>query len=155
MMWVWIWLGVVAVTLLFEFITMELASVWFSLGGFVALILAVCDVSVEVQWIVFGLVSILSILLLRKVSLKYLLKNSNERISNTDMTIGKNFELLTDINPNQRGTIKVNDVVWMVVAVDSSSEIKAGTRVEVVELKGNKYVVKPFVLDNDKKEEKN
>jgi membrane protein implicated in regulation of membrane protease activity len=154
-MWIWIWLGVVAVTLMLEFITLELASVWFSLGGLVALILAVCGCSVEVQWIVFGVVSIVSILLLRKVSLKYLLKNNNEKISNTDMTIGKNFELLTDINPNQCGTIKVNDVVWSVVAVDSSSEIKSGTRVEVVELKGNKYVVKPFLADNEKKEEKN
>ena len=67
--WVWIWLGVLAVALILEFITMELVSAWFALGAFVALILAACEVSLEVQWIVFGLVSIISILLLRKISL--------------------------------------------------------------------------------------
>ena len=79
-MWIWIWLGVIAVALLFEFVTMELVSVWLSLGAFIALILAVCGVSLEVQWIVFGAVSILCILLLRKVSLKFLLKNNNEKL---------------------------------------------------------------------------
>lgn len=154
MLWVWIWLGVVAVTLLFEFVTFELVSVWFSLGAFVALILALCKVSIEVQWIVFGLVSIMSILLLRKVSLKYLLRNSNEKVSNTDMTIGKTFELLTDITKNNSGTIKVNGVVWSAVTEDEKTEINAGTRVEVIAIKGNKYIVKAVEEVSGVKEEK-
>ncbi len=144
-MWLWIWLGVVAVTLLFEFVTMELVSVWFSLGAFVALILASCGVGLEVQWIVFGVVSIASILLLRKISLKYLLKNGDEKVVNTDITIGKNFELLSDITRNENGTIKVNGVVWSCAVEDDSVEVKAGTRVEVVRVKGNKYIVKPLI----------
>ena len=150
-MWIWIWLGVVATTLLFEFITLDLVSAWFSLGALVALILAACGVSLEVQWIVFGLVSILSILLLRKVSLKYLLKNHNEKVLNTENTIGKTFELLSDITRNEKGSIRVNDVVWSAVSEDETQEIKAGTRVQVVRLSGNKYIVKPV---KEKKEEK-
>lgn len=152
-MWLWIWLGVVAVTLLFEFVTMELVSVWFSVGAFVALILAACNVSVEVQWIVFGAVSIFSILLLRKVSLKYLLKGNSEKLVNTDMTIGKDFELLSDITRNDSGTIKVNGVVWSCACEDDKQEVKAGTRVEVLRVKGNKYIVKPLVEKEEKKEE--
>lgn len=149
--WVWIWLGVLAVALILEFITMELVSAWFALGAFVALILAACEVSLEVQWIVFGLVSIISILLLRKISLKYLFKNSDKQVLNTEMTIGKDYELLSDITKNEKGTIRVNDVVWSAVSEDGS-EIKAGTRVKVVELKGNKYVVKPIKAEEKKEE---
>lgn len=149
--WVWIWLGVLAVALILEFITMELVSAWFALGAFVALILAACEVSLEVQWIVFGLVSIISILLLRKISLKYLFKNSDKQVLNTEMTIGKDYELLSDITKNEKGTIRVNDVVWSAVSEDGS-EIKAGARVKVVELKGNKYVVKPIKAEEKKEE---
>ena len=153
-MWLWIWLGVVAVTLLFEFVTMELVSVWFSFGAFVALILAACGVSEEVQWVVFGIVSILSILLLRKLSLKYFMKGNDEKLVNTDMTIGKNFELLSDITRNDPGTIKVNGVVWSCACEDDSQEVKAGVRVEVLKVKGNKFIVKPLAEEKEKKEEK-
>ena len=87
------------------------------------------------------------------MSLKYLLKGNNEKLVNTDMTIGKNFELLSDITRNDPGTIKVNGVVWSCACEDDSQEVKAGTRVEVLRVKGNKYIVKPLAEEKEKKEE--
>ncbi len=152
MTWVWIWLGVVAVTLLLEFVTMELVSVWFALGAFVALILASFGVPLEIQWIIFGIVSIISILSLRKVSLKLLQKNESSKVTSKELTVGKTFELLTDITENAPGTIKINGVEWNVVS-KTETEIKAGERVEVVDLVGNKYVVKKTSKKPQKTEE--
>jgi len=149
-MWIWIWLGILVASLVFEFITSEMVSIWFSLGALVALILAACGVWLEVQWIVFAIISIVCILTLRKISLKFLLKNDNEKITSKEQTVGKTFELLSDINKNNRGTIKINGVEWSVMTADDS-EILAGNMVEVLELKGNTYIVK---LAKQKSEEK-
>jgi len=53
---IWVWLGVTAVSLILEFITMEMASIWFVAGGIIGMILAACGVSWEIQLIVFILV---------------------------------------------------------------------------------------------------
>ncbi len=141
-MWIWVWLGIVAVTLVFEFVTMEMASIWFSLGAFVALILSACGASLEAQWIVFGVVSIASILGLRKVSLKWLQRDEGQKVTSKELTIGKQFELLTSISKTTPGTIKINGVEWSAICKIQPT-VDAGTMVEVVELVGNKYVVKP------------
>ena len=137
---IWVWLAVTALSLILEFITMEMASIWFVAGGILGMILAACGVGWEIQLIVFILVSLILLLSLRKIALKLLLKNTNAK-TNAVGEIGKTVKLLTDISDEKPGTIKLNDVVWNVVAEDGS-EIKAGTKVEIVELKGNKYIVK-------------
>lgn len=140
MEWIWIWLALLITSIIFEFITMELVSVWFAVGAFVSLILSICGASVEVQWIVFASVSIVCIIGLRKVSLGILLKNDKAEITKKDMVIGKEFKLLTDITKERKGTIKINDVEWSVVSKNGEA-VKAGSRVKVLELKGNKYIV--------------
>ena len=137
---IWVWLAVTALSLILEFITMEMASIWFVAGGILGMILAACGVGWEIQLIVFILVSLILLLSLRKIALKLLLKNTNAK-TNAVGEIGKTVKLLTDISDEKPGTIKLNDVVWNVVAEDGS-EIKAGAKVEIVELKGNKYIVK-------------
>ena len=81
MLWLYIWLGVVAVTLIVEFLTMELVSVWLSIGALVAMILAACGVGYEIQIVVMIIVSISCLLGLRKITLKFLNKTD---INNND-----------------------------------------------------------------------
>ena len=145
-MWIWIWLGIITLCVIIEAITMELVSFWCIFGGIVALILAICKVPIEVQWITFGLVSLVLLLSLRKISLKYLVKK--EEHTNLDAEFGKTAELLTDIKKNENGTIKIRGIVWNVTTNDNS-ELPAGTIVKLVNLEGNKYIVKKY---EDKKE---
>ena len=79
MTWLYIWLGVVAVTLVVEFLTLDLVSIWISLGAFVAMILAGCGVRYEIQIAVAIVVAVASLLGLRKLTMKFLLK-SKEKI---------------------------------------------------------------------------
>ena len=76
MTWVYVWLGVVVISLILEFVTFELVSIWVSLGSLVAMILAFCGVRYEIQIIVAVVISIVCILSLRKVALKFLTKNT-------------------------------------------------------------------------------
>lgn len=139
--WLWIWLAVVAISLIIEFSTMEMVSLWTAIGGLVAMILAACKVGLEIQLIVFFALSILLLLSLRKISLKYLQKNNTK--TNTDSIIGTVHTLLSDIKDGQMGTIKINGITWNTTTNDGSS-IKSGKKVEIIEIKGNKLIVKLF-----------
>ncbi len=152
MNWIWIWLGIVVVALVLEFVTLELVSIWFAFGGFVALIMSACGAGVVSQWIVFGIISLACILGLRKVSLKLLQKDDNHKITSKELTIGSTTELLEPISETHKGLIKVNGIEWTAIGEKEDTEIKAGTLVKIIAQKGNKYVVKPEKIMEEKEE---
>lgn len=139
-MWLYIWLGVTALALILEFITSDMVSIWFVGGGIIAMILSACGLEWYVHLPVFIVVSLLSMLFLRKFAIKHLIKDQEK--TNADSVIDKEFVLLSAISFNQHGSIKVNDVVWTAVCEDDKAEIAEGTIVKVVGIKGNKYIVK-------------
>lgn len=139
-MWVWIWLAITALALIIEFVTMELVSIWFVAGGLIALILTACGVSYVVNVIVFIVISFVMLFSFRKLALKVLNKNNNEK-TNVDEFIGKTFKLLTEITESTPGTIKIHGVIWNVVTEDDSS-IEKDNYVTIVRVKGNKFIVK-------------
>ena len=140
MLWIWIWLGVLAVSLIVEFLTMELVSVWISFGSLVALILACLKVGYEIQIIVCVAVSVASILLLRKITLKFLSKSKEKTETNIDTIIGTKTKLLSDISEDEMGTIKVNGVVWN-VKTENNEIIKKDEYVKILKIEGNKLIV--------------
>lgn len=139
MLWIYIWLGVVALSLILEFVTMELVSIWVSVGALVSLILAACNVGYEIQIIVCVAISIACILGLRKITLKFL--NRNNEKTNTELLIGTRVKLLSDITSDEMGSIKHNGVVWSAVSADGS-EIKKDEFVIIQQIEGNKLIVK-------------
>ena len=154
MAWVYIWLGVVVVSLILEFVTMELVSVWVSIGAFIGMILALCGVNYIVQLVVAILISIGCILGLRKITLKFLNKNQDK--TNLDLVIGSHVKLLEDVSEEKNGSAKYNGVVWSVKCEDETKKLKAGTFVEIVKVEGNKLIVKKAqnTKQEDKKEDK-
>lgn len=147
--WIWIWLAIIVVCVIIEAATMELVSCWCIIGAICALILELCHVSVEIQWIVFGVVSVGLLLGLRKITKKLLIKD-NER-TNAEAELGKTTILITPIKRNENGTIKLNGIVWTATTKDNS-EIEAGQTVQLVNLEGNKYIVKQIKEDKENKE---
>ena len=139
-MWLYIWLGVTVVALVLEFITNDIVTVWFAGGGLVAMILSALGVSWYIHLPAFMILSFVLLLCFRKAVLKRL--NRGDEKTNADVAVGQEYSLLTPIEFGVRGSIKVNDVVWTAVAENEHTKIEAGAIVEVVEIKGNKYVVK-------------
>lgn len=149
----WVWLAVLIVTAIVEFISVELISIWCSFGAIVALIANACGASVELQIIIFFVVSLTLLLSLRKIAKKWLLRNTKDAITNTDLNLNKTFKLSTEIGEdNGVGTIKINGVEWSCVSNDGQP-IPAGTKVVTLEVKGNKYVVKAVEEETEETKE--
>lgn len=142
----WIWLGVIVVASLVEVASMQMVSIWFVPGGLVALILYFCGVGWQIQIIVFIIVSIVLMLALRKLCLKFLLKNNHSE-KEINSLIGKEAILIEPITQEKPGAVKIGDVVWTAVTQDDSS-INKGALVEIAEVKGNKLIVQKIVKND-------
>lgn len=135
---IWIWTIVIAGSLLLEALTVEMVAVWFAVGGIVGLILALIGgISIGIQIIVVAVVTIASILLLRRFTIKFLRKGEDK--SSVETVIGKKAKLLEDVSPAQNSTLKLNGTVWTVIC---DEELPKDTEVEIIEIKGNKLKVK-------------
>ena len=139
---IWVWLAVVAVSLIVEFVSWDLTSIWFAVAGLISLILSAIDgICWEVQLAVFIVVSALLLIFVRKICRKLLLKNVNTK-TNVDAYAGKRAKLLKAIGTDENyGEVKFNGVVWQAMS-ESGDEIEVGAEVEVVRVEGNKMVVK-------------
>lgn len=137
-LWVYIFLAVTALCLIVEFITVELVSVWFAIGGFVSLILAIFGLEWYITVPAFIVVSAVSMLFLRRLAIDRFNKKGIR--TNAETAIGKEFFLKYD---EEEGvfTIKVNGITYGVKS-ETDGELKDGGKVLVTGLEGNKYIVK-------------
>ncbi|MGI6594683.1 MAG: NfeD family protein [Christensenellales bacterium] len=142
--WFWVWLSVVVVTLIIEATTVGFASIWFSIGAFVAMLMSISD---KIPWwaqaIVFVVVSLGLLLSLRKISLKLFEKNKKKKGShntNLDRYIGKIYEVIQVIDDGKRAMIKINDIDWEIF--EPNKEYVIGDHVKVIDFSGSKVVVK-------------
>lgn len=134
----WVWAAIFIITLVVEIVTVELASIWFSVGSLISFILALCKVNITIQVIVFLVVSIALLVSLRTICMK-VLKNSKEK-TNLDSLVGTVHTLVSEIGDENPGEIKVNGIVWRVVE-KNNKQAKAGEKVKIIEVQGNKFLV--------------
>lgn len=148
----WVWLGVIVVATIIEFSTMEVVSIWFTVGAIIPFILAATDsVRWEIQIVVFVIISALLIAFLRSLTKKFLLRNANEK-TNVDSFIGRQFRMLERTDFENVGKIKIYDVIWSVIGLEQQV-VEKGEIVEVVKVDGNKLVVRK-IAGEEKIEEK-
>ena len=134
---VWLWLAVVIITLVIEFMTAEIVSIWFFFGSVVSLILAICKVDPSIQIIVFVLVSLLFMACVRPFIRKYIKRN--EIKTNVDSFVGRIALVTEDIVDGNRGVVKLDGQEWSAIA---NEDILKGTKVVVLSIEGNKLIVK-------------
>lgn len=139
---VYIWVAIIAAGLLLEAVEAgTLVTIWFSVGAVIPLIMAFFGFTevwyIILQVIIFGVITILCLIFLRKIARRTLLKNSKEK-TNMDVNVGKNFKVVRvddDIT-----YIKINGVEYRAVD-DNGEEIKLDDMVEVIKITGNKVIV--------------
>lgn len=137
----WVWLGVIIVTAIVEFATMELVSIWFTTGAIIPLILAATKaVGFEIQIVIFVAVSAVLILSLRKLTKNFLMKNSEGK-TNLDLIVGKEVRMVERTDFETIGSVRINDVVWSAVG-ENQTTIEKDEIVKVVKVEGNKLIVK-------------
>lgn len=150
----WIWLSIMVVAVILEIITTDLVSIWFAFGSIVPLILSAFDVLNPIwQTTIFVVISAILIVSLRKVTMKWLFKNTNSK-TNVDALIGEKHRLLETTDFETLGKIKIKDIDWSVMG-EKQQTIEKGSVVEIVKIEGNKLIVKPVATDNKTEQKEN
>ena len=142
-----IWIALVVVSLIIEWITAEAFMIWFAAGGLVAAIISVLGLDLVTAGIAFVVVSVAALVTFRA----RVRRRKPYAKMNAYGAYDKDFVLLTDITRFEAGTIKIGDVIWSVITENDGEIVPAGTLVKAIKLEGNKYIVKPVVKDCDKK----
>lgn len=135
---IWVWTGIVIFTLIIEFFTSELVSIWFSSAGIVSLMLAIIGVQWYFQVGAFIVVSVVLLFALRKLC-EQLVKERYFHKLQKDI-VGKKYILMTDLSPQNSSEVKIGDEIWTVVT--RSKYAKAGEFVVAYKVKKNKVYVK-------------
>lgn len=137
------WIVLLVVLILIEFITMGLTTIWFAGGALVALILASLGASFVVQMIGFLLVSFVLLYFTRPIALRFF--NSNRTRTNVESMIGRKSIVTETIdNLKETGQVREAGIEWMARSVSDDHIIEKGRVVQVVEVKGVKLIVKDF-----------
>jgi len=133
-----LWFAIILFAAIIEVVTMDLTSVWFSIGAIIAFILAWLEVHIGVQVGVFIGVSIILLLSVRPLAKNYF--RTNIVGTNADSLIGKIAVCTKEIPVGERGEVKVEGKYWS--AISSGDEpIEVNDKVEILAIEGNKLIV--------------
>lgn len=133
-----IWFGVIILAGVIEITTMDLSSIWFSVGAFFALIIAlIFPELIVLQVVIFIIVSAVSLLGIRPIFKKYLQKNDIK--TNADRLVGKTAVCTKAILNGERGEVKIDGKIWTAIA---NEDIEINEKVEVLAIDGVKLVVR-------------
>ncbi len=101
------WLGAFGVLLLIEILTLGLTTIWFAVGALAAFLLALVQVPLMIQIVVFIVVSVVMLVFTRPIMTKYLNKKTTK--TNAESLVGRKARVLIPINNlKSEGQVMVN-----------------------------------------------
>ena len=134
------WLIVFVVFAALELVSVGMTCIWFAVGALAACVTSLFTGNWIIQSIVFIIVTVLFLLFLRPLAVKYV--NNKTEKTNVDSIIGRTAKVVTEIdNVNAKGMVVIDGVEWTVRSKDDRV-IPKETLVEVVEVSGVKVIVK-------------
>lgn len=142
-----IWLYWILATLLFfivELFSAGFAFICLSIGALGSAVAALLDCSLEMQFIVFAVVSIIALIGVRPVLKRLIYRKEEKVITNADAIIGKHGVVCVDIEANDdNGRVMIDGVDWRAKSQDNI-QLPKGTKVEVVDRDSVILTVKPL-----------
>lgn len=135
-----IWLLLLALFIIVEMVTMGLTTIWFAGGALVAVFLALFDVSISVQIIIFLIVSIGLLFAIRPLAVKYFNK---ERVrTNAESLIGRQAIVISEVDNLQGiGRVVVEGQEWMARTRNAEAKLPVGAVAVVVAISGVKLII--------------
>ena len=150
----YIWLGILCVGLLVEALNAgTLITIWFSVGAIIPLVMSCWGITspayITIEIVIFGIVTALCMIFLRKIAKKVLFKNVKDK-TNLDLYIGKKYTIINKYN--NITYIKFNGIEYSAYLEgdDEINDLEIGDKIEILRFEGNKAIVKLL----NKKEEK-
>ncbi len=137
------WLVVALIFIGIEVATLTFVALYPALGALAAGVVGLLRASLGVQFAVFAVVSVATLLLTRK-PLRRMMRNTPLVPSNADTVLGKRAVVIVAIEegPGQRGQVRVGTEHWSARS-DDERPIAEGVTVEVSRIDGVALVVRP------------
>ena len=134
-----IWLVVLAILLVIEFLTLGLTTVWFAGGALVAFLVSLAGGPLWLQLLLFIAVSVVLLLFTRPLAVKYL--NKDVQKTNVDSIPGqKGIVTATIDNLKAEGQDTIQGMEWTARAKNGNT-IEKGKVVRVTAVEGVKLIV--------------
>lgn len=132
-MW-WFWLILTIVFIVVELSTVSVICIWFATGAFFAMLVSfIPNSALWAQFLVFFLISALTLILARQFFLKKLKRDPIP--TNFDLLIGKVAVII------EGSRAEIDGLTWAVEEVNGE-ELILGDKVEVLSIQGVKLIVK-------------
>ena len=133
-----VWLVVLAILLVIEFLTLGLTTVWFAGGALIAFLVSLAGGPLWLQILLFLVISVV-LLLFTTLAVKYL--NKNVQKTNVDSIQGqKGIVTATIDNLKAEGQVTIRGMEWSARAKDDNI-IEKGKVVRVISVEGVKLIV--------------
>lgn len=133
------WLVLFVVLALFELVTVNLVSIWFSLGALITTFVSLVTDNLMIHLAVFTISSILLLLLTKPFVKK--IKRREVVPTNLDRVIGKVGVVTEKIENDGIGEVKVLGKRW---SAYSNKEIEVNRKIKVLSINGVKLKVEEF-----------
>lgn len=134
-----LWLAVVVIAIIIEIETVQIVSIWFAASALVTMILAAFNCPLDIQLIVFVLLSVILLLVSRPL-VKKLNKGKSEN-STVESMIGEKVVVTKEIKVGETGEIKAKYDRYTAIAPCETTNIPIDTLCVIKEIRGNKVIV--------------
>ena len=124
-----VWAVVAVICLILELSSGDFFIICFSIGAVFAIIAAVIGLNVYWQIFIFAIFSLLSVMFVRPVALRWLHKNEPNKPSNADALLGRTGRVTEAITVGGNGYVQIDGDLWKAV---SDTNIAVGTTVRVI-----------------------
>ncbi len=124
-----VWAVVSIICLILELSSGDFFIICFSIGAVFGIIATVLGLDIYWQLFIFAVFSLLSVIFIRPVALRYLHKNEPNKPSNADALIGRTGRVTEPISINDSGYVQIDGDLWKAV---SNTDIPVGTTVRVI-----------------------
>ena len=125
-----VWAVIAVVCLILELSSGDFFIICFSIGAVFAIISAVIGLNVYWQILIFAIFSLLSVVFVRPVALRWLHKNEPNKRTNADALIGRTGRVTEAIAKGGTGYVQIDGDLWK--AVSTGEDIAVETTVRVV-----------------------
>jgi len=125
-----LWAVVSIICLILELSSGDFFIICFSIGAVFAIIAAALGLGIYWQLFIFAIFSLLSVLFVRPVALRYLHKNEPNKPSNADALLGRTGKVTEAIAVGGNGYVQIDGDLWKAV---STTDIPTGETVRVVD----------------------
>ncbi len=137
-----IWVIIALIFFLIEIFTSGFAVACFSIGALTSAIGAACNIHIIWQIIIFAVFSVVSLIFVRPLVIKFFFKSGKGRRTNADALIGKKGKVTQDIDSaTGYGRVAIDGDDWKAVSIDGQN-IPKGSDVEVVKIESIILTVK-------------